>query len=89
MGGTPCPDWSAQSHGDGEEGSDLPATMAWVSLLWQLEEDFWLNENVQRFPPQRILGVLHQKYIVMTAICDLMSFGWPQRRKRRITIWGA
>ncbi len=86
LGGTPCPDWSPQGKERGEDGTDLMSTMAWAAMRWELEEDFWVNENVHKFPPRVVLGVLLAKYVIVTAVCKLWEQGWPQRRQRRITI---
>jgi len=86
IAGTPCPDWSSQCAHQGEEGHDLMATMAWVALRHELEEDFFVNENVKQFPPFTILTALTNKYAVQTHVLELPTLGWPQRRVRRITV---
>lgn len=62
------------------------ATMAWVALRHELEEDFFVNENVKQFPPFTILTALTNKYAVQTHVLELPTLGWPQRRVRRITV---
>ena len=62
------------------------ATMAWVALRHELEEDFFVNENVKQFPPFTILTALTNKYVVQTHVLELPTLGWPQRRVRRITV---
>ena len=59
------------------------ATMAWVGMRWEIEEDVLVNENVIRFPPEKIFSVLTDKYAIFTVVCKLLQFGWPQRRHRR------
>eukprot|EP00959_Pyramimonas_sp_CCMP1952_P120097 2511090-Pyramimonas_sp.AAC.1 len=86
IGGTPCPDWSSQGSGGGVDGSDLMATMCWVAMRWELEEDMFINENVQRFPPELILACLAAKYVIQSVVCRLTDQGWPHRRSRRITV---
>jgi site-specific DNA-cytosine methylase len=49
IGGTPCPDWSAQGSRNKEAGPDAMATMAWIGQRYTLEEPIWINENVAAF----------------------------------------
>ncbi len=84
IGGTPCPDWSTQGVREGEFGDDLLATLAWVAMRYQLEDDLWLNENVSLFPVEIILAALFSKYLIMTCIVKVEQF-WAARRHRRLT----
>ena len=84
VGGTPCPDWSTQGSRENEYGDDLLATMAWVAMRWQLEDEIFLNENVAPFPAHLVLAALAAKYVIMSCVIKVEKF-WIARRHRRIT----
>lgn len=62
------------------------ATMAWIAMRYDLEEDFFVSENVKAFPPFTLFALLETKYVIQTHVAALTVQGWPQRRVRRITV---
>ena len=75
VGGTPCPDWSAAGSRAGECGLDRISTLAWVAMRYQLEENYFLNENVPVFQYELMLDVLADKYMQMSCVCKLEKSG--------------
>eukprot|EP00974_Lingulodinium_polyedra_P106983 10356277-Lingulodinium_polyedra.AAC.1 len=66
IAGSPCVDWSSQGLRKREDGPNMICTMAWVAQRYEAEDAIVFNENVRQFPPDVIMNVLTDKYIIQT-----------------------
>ena len=86
MGGTPCTDFSARGDRDGLEGPTTWALMCWVGQRRDLQEPYWLQENVCEFPAGFLHDMLSDLYEVQACTIDPAEMGWPVVRRRQYIV---
>lgn len=86
--GSPCTDYSKMPGGLQKRtaGQTILPTLVWASLCLNLEHHIILHENVDSFPVELLEFLFACAYIITSCVVDLVSLGFPCRRRRRITI---
>lgn len=85
--GTPCVAWSSMGSNKGENDDSIICFMAWAGLQLEVEDDYVIHENVDRFDPKTLELTLGSKYEFRREFNEILSLspvllGWPSERKR-------
>ena len=88
VAGTPCVDWSGMpgAKRQGEVGSAAVPFFVWVAMRLLIQEAIIIHENVPKFDVRILQYLLGDMYMIMSVILNLVLFGFPVRRKRRVTV---
>ena len=86
IGGTPCTDFSARGEREELDGKTTTALLSFVGMRRDLQEPFWLQENVVTFPVSLLLEMLSDLYEIQSCVIDPPTLGWPVQRKRQYII---
>jgi hypothetical protein len=84
--GTSCKDVSPIGKRLGVAGPSMIAFHTWCYERWLVGERVILHENTEYFDSELIAAVLSETHTVYSFIVDSSAFGFPVRRRRRITL---
>ena len=87
IGGTPCVDFSARGQQDQLDGKTTTALLAFVAMRKELQEPFFVQENVPSFPDEFLSSMLSDIYELQSCVIDPeCTFGWPVARRRKYVV---
>ena len=88
VAGSPCTDFSGMpgAKQTGVAGKSGLAMLTWAALMRQVEPSILWHENVPEFPDMVLQWLFGDMFIIMSLVVDLMSLGFPCRRRRRLSL---
>lgn len=86
VAGPPCTDFSPQGGRQRHWGGTFACTLLWIVQRIQLDEDYWIHENVVQYDNGLLLVLLSPMFVIVSCEIDPLNLGWPASRPRRLTI---
>ncbi|CAE7405505.1 unnamed protein product, partial [Symbiodinium necroappetens] len=87
VGGTPCVDFSSRGQQDQLDGKTTTSLLAFVAMRREIQEPFFVQENVQSFPDEFLSSMLSDLYELQSCVLDPeCTFGWPVARRRKYVV---
>ena len=86
IGGTPCTDFSPRGDRDQLSGKTTMALLSWASMRRDVQEPYWVQENVPAFPESVLQELLSDLYEIQSCVLDPAGLGWPVTRRRQYIV---
>ena len=86
VAGSPCTDFSIRGGRAELQGATTWGLMSFISMRRQIQEAYWIQENVQEFPVSLLSELLSDLYEIQSCIVDAGAIGWPITRKRQYVV---
>ena len=86
IGGTPCTDFSPRGDRDQLDGKTTLSLLSWVSMRRDVQEPYWVQENVPAFPQSVLKDLLSDIYEIQSCVVDPAWLGWPVVRRRQYIV---
>ncbi|CAE7293769.1 unnamed protein product [Symbiodinium microadriaticum] len=87
IGGTPCVDFSSRGQQDQLGGRTTTSLLAFVAMRREVQEPYFVQENVPSFPDEFLSSMLSDLYELQSCVIDPeCTFGWPVSRRRKYVV---
>eukprot|EP00439_Symbiodinium_sp_Y106_P077232 s273_g16.t1 len=87
IGGMPCVDFSARGQQGQLDGPTTTALLVFIAMRRDLQEPFFIQENVASFLDEFFWSMLSDLYELQSCVIDPEStFGWPVARRAKFVV---